>query len=476
MADSAHGGNEAFDLVIRGGVVVTPDRRTRADIGVRAGRVAALGDSLPSGKQVIGAHGLLVLPGLVDGHVHFREPGMESKEDFGTGSRAAAAGGVTTVIDMPNTIPPVATAEGFSKKLALVAPKAHVDFGLYGMLGQSNAGEIGAMAAAGAMGLKLFMGQTTGDNPCPDDGAIHAGLRAAAAAGLVVGAHAENNPLLQQFGRELRAAGRLDPRAHLDSRPDLVEVEAVTRIVTLAAATGTEVHIHHLSSGAGLARVRLLRSLGYRVSAEVLVGHLSLNDDAYAKHGNLVKLNPPIRPQRDVTALWEGLRRGDVDLIATDHAPHTAEEQAETDVWRAHGGWIGVETMLPLLLTHASNGWLSVNDIVRLCSYNPARRWGIDDRKGHLGLGADADLVLVDENQPGQINAGRLHSKHPVTPYDGWPTAGAVRATYLRGTLVAHEGEPVGSPTGAHIMPRRAPAVPQAPAGRDSALAVGPPP
>jgi allantoinase len=471
VADSAHNGNEAFDLVIRGGVVVAPDRRTRADIGIRAGRVAAVGHSLPAGKQAVDARGLLVLPGLVDGHVHFREPGMESKEDFGTGSRAAAAGGVTTVIDMPNTIPPVATVEGFNQKLALVSPKAHVDFGLYGMLGQSNAGQIGAMAAAGAMGLKLFMGQTTGDNPCPDDGAIHAGLRAAAAAGLVVGAHAENNPLLQQFGRELRSAGRHDPRAHLDSRPDLVEVEAVTRIVTLAAATGTQIHIHHLSSAAGLARVRLLRSLGYRVSAEVLVGHLSLNDDAYEKHGNLVKLNPPIRPQADVAALWEGVRRGDVDLIATDHAPHTAQEQAEADVWHAHGGWIGVETMLPLLLTQASDGRLSVSDIVRLCSYNPARRWGIDDRKGHLGVGSDADFVLVDENQPGQIRAGRLHSKHPVTPYDGWPTVGSVRATYLRGALVAQDGEPVGPPTGLQVRPRRAPAGSAEP---EPALAAGP--
>jgi allantoinase len=453
--------------------VVTPDRRIRADIGVRDGRVAAVGDGLPAARQVVDADGLLVLPGLVDGHVHFREPGMDRKEDFGTGSRAAAAGGVTTVFDMPNTIPPVATAELLRQKLDLVARKAHVDFGLYGMLGQSNADEIGPMAEAGAMGLKLFMGQTTGDNPCPDDGAIHAGLRAAAAAGLVVGAHAENNPLLQQFGRELRAAGRHDPRAHLDSRPDLVEVEAVTRIVTLAAAVGTRIHIHHLSSGAGLARVQLLRSLGYQVSAEVLIGHLSLNDDAYDKHGNLIKLNPPVRPQADVSALWEGVRRGAVDTIATDHAPHTAEEQAETDVWRAHGGWIGVETMLPLLLTHASEGQLAVTDIVRLCCYNPARRWGIDDRKGHLGVGADADLVLVAEHKAGRISAGRLHSKHPVTPYDGWPTVGAVRATYLRGVLVAQDGEPVGPPTGAHLRPRLVPSDPAAPAGRRPAVAAG---
>ena len=445
-----------FDLVIRGGTVVTPERRMPADIGVRDGRVAAVGQDLPAAGREVDASGLLVLPGLVDVHVHFREPGMEYKEDFGSGTRAAAAGGVTTVIDMPNTIPPVATAAGFAEKLALVTPKAHVDFGLYGMLGQSNQAEIPALAGAGAMGLKLFMGQTTGDNPCPDDGAIFAGLRAAAAAGLVVGVHAENNPLLQQFGRELRAAGRTDPRAHLESRPDLVEVEAVTRIVTLAHAAGAQVHIHHLSTEAGLERVRQLRSLGYQVSVEVLIGHLSLNDSAYDRYQNLVKLNPPIRPQADVDALWRGVQRGDVDVIATDHAPHSAQEQAEPDVWCAHGGWIGVETMLPLLLTRAAEGMLSVCDIVRLCCASPARNWRLDDRKGHLEPGADADVVLVDENQPGRIDATRLHSKHPVTPYDGWATTGAVREVYLRGRLVARDGAPAGPPAGAQLTPRQA--------------------
>jgi len=298
------------------------------------------------------------------------------------------------------------------------------------------------------------MGQTTGDNPCPDDGAIYAGLREAAANGLVVGVHAENNPLLQQLARELRAQGRTDPRAHLESRPDVVEVEAVTRIVTLATAANAQLHIHHLSTAAGLERARQLRALGHVVSVEVLIGHLLLNDEAYETFGNLVKLNPPIRSQPNVDALWEGIARGDVDIIATDHAPHSTDEQRETDVWCAHGGWIGVETLLPLLLTQAAAGRLSVSDIVRLCSFNPARNWHIEDRKGHLGVGADADFVLVDEQATSVIQAASLHSLHPVTPFDGWPTVGVVRATYLRGQLVAADGEPVGAPSGAQVRPR----------------------
>ncbi|CAN5432738.1 allantoinase [soil metagenome] len=443
-----------YDLVVRGGTIVTPQRLIRADLAVKDGAVCAIGTGLANGDNEVDASERYILPGIVDAHVHFREPGMVYKEDFGTGSRAAAIGGVTTVFDMPNTVPPVATLDIFQHKLESVAPKAHVDFGLYGMLGQDNADEIPKLAGAGAIGLKLFMGQTTGDNPCPDDGAIYQGLRAAKESGLVVGVHAENNPLLQQLAKELRAQGRTDVRAHLESRPPLVEVEAVTRITTLAGAVGTTLHIHHLSTRDGLERVKMLRALGHKLTVESLVGHLLLDDSSYDGFGNLVKLNPPVRPAEHGAALWAGIGNGDVDIIATDHAPHSADEQAEPNVWCAHGGWIGVETSVPLMLTQVAKGRLTIHDVVRLCSANPARIWGIDDRKGHLDIGADADFILVDPTAEGVIDGTRLHSKHPVTPYDGWSTTGAVQATYLRGELIAEHGEVVGPPRGTQLTPR----------------------
>jgi allantoinase len=443
-----------YDLVVRGGTIVTPQRLIRADLAVLGGTVAAVGVGLAKGGNEVDATARYVLPGVIDAHVHFREPGMVYKEDFGTGSRSAAVGGVTTVFDMPNTVPPVATLDIFEHKLASVAPKAHVDFGLYGMLGQDNADEIPKLAGAGAIGLKLFMGQTTGDNPCPDDGAIYRGLQAAKDSGLVVGVHAENNPLLQHLANQLRAQGRTDVRAHLESRPPLVEVEAVTRIATLAGAVGTTLHIHHLSTRDGLERVKMLRALGHRLTVESLVGHLLLDDSSYDDFGNLVKLNPPVRSAEHGAALWAGIGNGDVDIIATDHAPHSGEEQAEPNVWCAHGGWIGVETSVPLMLTQVAQGRLSIHDFVRLCSANPARIWGIDDRKGHLDVGADADFILVDPEARGQIAGAHLHSKHPVTPYEGWKTTGAVQATYLRGQLIAENGEVVGAPRGRQLAPR----------------------
>jgi allantoinase len=444
-----------LDLVVTGGTIVSADGAVRADLGVRDGRVVSVGLDLGEAAERVDADGLHVLPGLIDVHVHFRDPGMTSKEDFGSGSRAAAVGGVTTVFDMPNTSPPVSTADRWRAKYETVAPKAHVDFGLYGVVAQDNTDQLAPMAEAGAMGFKLFMGQTTGDNACPDDGTIFAAFRIAAELGLVVGAHAENNPVLQLLKKELKAAGRTDPRAHLDSRPAFVEAEAVTRAATLAAAAGNHLHIHHLSTREGLERVRYARSLGTRISCEALVAHLLLDDESYDTHGNLVQLNPPIRPAEHVAALWDGVGRREIDCVATDHAPHTADEQVRENVWEACGGFIGVETLLPLMLTQVAAGRLSLPRLVELTSANPARIYGLHPRKGSLSVGADADFVLVDTARHSAVQAESLHSLHPVTPYEGWKTVGAPVATWLRGRCVARDGDPVGDPSGRLVRPSR---------------------
>lgn len=444
-----------LDLVVRGGTIVGPDGSVRADLGVRDGRVVAVGEGLGPAAETVDADGLHVLPGLVDVHVHFREPGMTAKEDFGSGSAAAAAGGVTTVFDMPNTDPPVATAARWREKRALVEPKAHVDFGLYGVVAQDNEHELPMMAAEGAMGLKLFMGQTTGDNPCPDDGVIFTAFRIAAAHGLTVGAHAENDPVLQRLKRELRASGRTDPRAHLESRPPFVEAEAVTRAATLAAAAGNRLHIHHVSTREGLERVVEARRRGTRITCEALVAHLLLDDAAYDVHGNLVQLNPPIREREHVEALWAGVADGSIDCVATDHAPHTAEEQSREDVWSAFGGFIGVETMLPLLLTQVAAGRLTLERLVALTCARPAAAYGVYPRKGSLALGADADFVLVDVARRHRLAGALLHSAHPVTPYEGWDVTGLPVATYLRGRCVARDGKITSEPRG-RLVRRRA--------------------
>jgi dihydroorotase len=242
------------DTVVTGGNVVNETGRVAAAIAIKDGIIAALGapSAMPPALKVIDVAGKHILPGLIDVHVHFREPGMEHKEDWATGSAAAAAGGVTTVFDMPNTVPPTDTVAHFERKLAAASAKSMVDFGLYGLLGEHNLGDLEALAAAGAVGFKLFLGNTTGDLPCPSDGAVLEGFEILAGLGLRCSIHAENSPILFWRQERLKAAGRNDPLAHLAARTDIVAIEALVRACTLAEWTGARIHIVHESCAGSL--------------------------------------------------------------------------------------------------------------------------------------------------------------------------------------------------------------------------------
>lgn len=354
---------------------------------------------------------------------------------------------------MPNTVPPVATAQLFEQKRALVEPSARVDFGLFGILLQENVEQIEPMARAGAIGFKLFMGETTGGNPCPDDATIFAAFRRIAAVGSLAAVHAENNAMLQALKTELRASGRRDAHAHLESRPWFVEAEAIGRATALAAGAGNRLHVVHVSTRQGLDRIRLARREGTPVTCEALASHLLLDAAAYERLGNLVQVNPPLREREHAEALWAALRAGEIDLVATDHAPHTLEEQTRDDVWQGVGGFGGVELLLPLLLTQAAAGRLSLEDVVRLTSQGPARVYGLYPRKGSLAVGADADFALVDLRADWIVDQARLHAKHAISPYHGWKLRGRAAATYVRGRATMRDGELVGPPSGALIRP-----------------------
>lgn len=394
-----------------------------------------------------------MLPGLVDVHVHFREPGLEYKEDFYTGSLAAAVGGVTTVLDMPNTDPPVSTGERLLHKRTLAEGKSHVDFGLFGVILQDNVEELNGLYENGAIGFKLFMGETTGGNQCPDDGAIFAAFRRAADLGVVVGVHAENNPVLQLLKRELKQSGRRDSIAHLESRPPFVEAEAVARAISLSEAAGNRLHIHHLSTIEGEELASRAKRRGVPVTCESLIAHLLLDDSAYELYGNLIQLNPPIRAREHLDHLWRSIDANRIDCVATDHAPHSQAEQKRENVWDGVGGFIGVETLLPLLLNCVAEGSLSLEKMVQLASENPARIYGLYPKKGSLAVEADADIALVDLSAPHQLSNSLLHSKHAISPYDGWVCRGRPVATYLRGVLKIRDGETLTAPSGLMLSP-----------------------
>jgi allantoinase len=422
---------------IEGGVAVGDD-----------GRIVAVGAEadLPPARETLDGRGRHLLPGLVDGHVHFRDPGLTHKEDFESGTRAAARGGVTTVIDMPNTVPPVTTAGILTEKAERLAARAVVDYGLISVVTGPNLHEMEALARAGTVAYKVFLGPTTGDLPSPDDGQIVEALARAAGVGLSLGVHAENPGLVAAATARLRAAGRVDARAHAEARPPLAEVEAVQRMICFARATGAHLHVFHLTTGAAVDLVRRAKADGLRVTAETCPHYLTLTVDDLARLGSLAKMNPPLRTPVDVEALWAGLRDGALDVVATDHAPHALDEKTRPVVWDNASGISSVQFLLPLLLEHVARGRLGLTDVVRLAAEAPARLYGLYPRKGAIAVGGDADLVLVDLDRAAPIRADAMESKVRLTPFDGLECRGWPVVTVSRGRVVMRDEQVVGPP------------------------------
>jgi len=433
-----------LDLVVRGGLIVTPRGTFRASIGIEGGVIVAIGstETMPPAERKIDADGLLVFPGIIDEHVHFRDPGLDWKEDFRTGSMAAAAGGVTTVLDMPNTEPPTVDRQGFLSKLEAASRKSVVDFGFYAGVVPGKVDALRELAELGAVGVKLYMSETTGIGEPVDGLDLIRAMEVAASLGLRVGVHAEDGRTIAALREVLRAGGRRDPLAHMEARPVAAEVLAVARALLAAKATGCRVHVFHLSSGEALGVIRALRPMGIDVTVETCPHYLLLDGrEALTRHGNVAKVNPPIRSREDAEALWEALRRGEIDAIGSDHAPHLPEEKKVEDVWTAPSGFPGVETMLPLMLTEVHRGRLTFGEVSWLLSEGPARIWGLYPRKGAIAIGSDGDLTIVDPNAEAVIRSESLHSKSKVTPFEGLRVKGLPVYTVVGGEVVMEKGE-----------------------------------
>lgn len=444
---TSHTPDALADLVIHGGTVVNEWAATPASVAIKDGRIMALGDdqAMPAARERLDATGLHLLPGLIDVHVHVREPGLTHKEDWGTATRAAAAGGVTTIFDMPNTEPPTGTREALALKQSLAAEKAVVDYGIYGLLDEGNLDLLEALAADGVIGFKLFIGNTTGNLPCPSDGAILEGFEILARLGLRCTVHAENSPILFRREQAMQAAGRSDVFAHLAARPDICAIEALNRTAVFAEWTGARVHIAHESTRHSLSHIRAAKARGADLTVETCPQYLFLStDDMVGENASVLRVNPPIREPGHAAPLFEALLDGTIDMIATDHAPHLPEEKRRPRIWDCGCGFPGVETAMPLMLTEVAAGQLPFQTYVRASSAAPARAFGLYPRKGLLAPGADADIAVVDLARPGRIAGGRLHSRSRITPFEGRATCGAPVMTLVRGRIVMRDGVVVG--------------------------------
>lgn len=380
-----------------------PDGR-RADIRIDGETIDAIGRRL-QGTPDIDASGLMVTPGAVDAHVHFREPGGSHKETWESGTRAAAAGGVTVVIDQPNTDPPTVTAEAFRDKEAIAQAAAAVDYGING--GVSPEWDPAGLLNEPITALgEVFMADSTGEMGI-DTTTFTAAIDAAVEAGVLVTVHAED----ERFFNEA-VKGRTDAGAWSEFRASIAEVTAATRACELAASVGARLHIAHASTPGAIDR-----AVATGATCEVSPHHLLLSTDDLDELGTYGRMNPPLRDESVRRAVYDRVRRGAVTMIATDHAPHTVAEK-ETDIWSAPSGVPGVETMLPLLLAEAAEGHLTYDGVARLTASNPASRFGLSE-KGRIAPGMDADLVLFDPSDRRQIKGDDLHTACGWTPFEG---------------------------------------------------------
>jgi len=404
-----------FDLVVKNGRVFTSKGQMSTEVWVKDGQIEALGGAHRA-EESIDARGMLVLPGAIDVHVHFRDPGPNYKEDWASGSASAAAGGVTTVIDQPNTVPRTMDARSFEEKLDIARHRSVVDFALNG-----GPGEIDQLRRAGAQAIgEIFSYEHS-------DAELAAILGLVGRAGMLACLHAEDGAIIKEKVEEL--GSRHDPEVYSLARPAKAEALAIEK----ACGISERLHICHLSSAQGLAAVEDGRRAGRTVTAEVAPHHLLLNEKDYRKQGSFLKMNPPLRSRADNDALWQALRTGAIDILASDHAPHLPEEKRE-DIWEAPPGVPGVETMLPMMLMAVKKNHISLERLVDALSARPAKIFGLAG-KGRIERGMDADLVIVDSKAVTEINADRLHSRAEWTPYQG-KEAIFPRMTIVRGRVV----------------------------------------
>jgi len=448
----------SFDLLIKDGKVVASDGLREADVFVRDGRIAAVKRRSPSDQasSVIDARGMLVLPGLIDSHVHFREPGLTEKEDFESGSKGAAAGGVSTVFDMPTTIPIVSKASVFKEKVERVGGKSLTDFALYGAASTTNLQELRGLKEVGAIAFKTYtvapprerIGEYEGSF-VRDSGELFAVMEAVSRTGILHCVHAEDDSTVAYLTGKLISAGRRDPLAHYDSRPNFTEAIAVAYVVSIAETLGSRAHLLHTSTEESLNIIRMAKKRGTKVTCETCPHYLFFTKQALRRFGANAKFNPPPREAKDVRAMWQGVKDGSIDIVVSDHAPHTKieKERGRADIWSAPPGTPGVETRLPFLLTFARRKRLSPVDIVKVASTSVARIYGVSERKGDLKKGLDADIAIVDPKREWRLKTEDLQTKGRETSiFESMDFTGKVTHTLVRGVAAYEEEVGFGKP------------------------------
>lgn len=433
-----------FDLVIKNGTLITPNGREKADIAVLEGKIHDIGDfSSAKSIEVVDAKGQFVLPGLVDTQVHFREPGNEHKENLEAGTKGAALGGVTGVFEMPNTNPLTTTPEALEDKLKRMQGRAWCNYAFYvGGTPQKGVDWHHLEELSGCAGIKIFMGASTGDLLVEEDEAIEAILSKVKRR---VAVHAEDNYRLNE--RFHIAKEGAHPKFHEEWRDKISAIRATERLLKIARKTSAKVHVLHITTAE---EMEILSKNKDIATAEVLPQHLTFNSEDYLTLGSRVQMNPPIRDEKNRLKLWKAVDKGVVDVIASDHAPHTLQEKAKTYP-ESPSGMPGVQTIVPILLNHANEGRITLERIVDCMSGCLARVWGVKN-KGRIAVGYDADFTIVDMEQEHIFDDSEMANVSGWTPYHGRKNKGMPTHTIIAGNIIMKNGKLEGEKQG---LPRR---------------------
>ncbi len=434
------------ELVIRNARLVLPEGVVAGGLSVEGGCIAEVSRSkLPKGEQDIDAKGKLVMPGAIDSHVHFYDPNYTHREDFESGSRAAGAGGVTSVIVMPLDTPMLAPEE-LKEAIKIGERQSLIDFALYaGNMTGAAIEHIAADTKLGVRAFKLFTCAPYG----VDEPTFVKLMRAIDEAGSTSFVHAEDNEILQAKTKELREAGRSDPLAHAESRPNKAEEKAVEWVLKQTREVGCRLHLAHITTRQGAELVKRAKNEKLKVTAETCPHYLLFTKDDMDEKGPYLKVNPALKTEADKAALWEALAEGTIDIIATDHAPGTREEKEVgwDNIWDAQIGAPGVETLLPLMMSEGVvRGRLPIERLVDALCARPAKTFGFYPQKGAIRVGSDADLVIIDMEKRAKIEAEKLHYKVGWTPYEGMEVKGWPVMTISRGEIIAKDGDILGKP------------------------------
>ncbi|HVB61051.1 MAG TPA: dihydroorotase family protein [Ktedonobacteraceae bacterium] len=443
------------------GSIVMPTRVFEGSISIDDGKIASIEEGfspiIEESELVYDFRGCYLMPGLIETHGHMREPGLEYKEDIPHGTRAALAGGYTTVLDMPNTRPPTTTVARLHEQIGRYAGRAYTDFGINMGVSLEDIDELREVDPALITGVKLFAaGHATATTTISRVSDIARVFEILGERGIIALVHAENQELVDFFTRKYRELGRDDPAAWSEARNEAVVLTSVLEMIALAKQFGVKLYLLHQSTPEEFAAIAFGRQIGVNVYGEVTTVHLAFNTIDYARFGNLINISPALRSPTAQDALWELLRHGKIDTVVTDHAPHALAEKQKTSAWEVASGMPGMQEALPVLITNwirrfgsetLAEGLIRVSQVT---SHNIARFFGLT-QKGQFSPGCDADIVVVDANRAWTVRKADLFTKNQWSVYEGMELRGRPIATFLRGQLVYKEGEIIGPPRGKHI-------------------------